>query len=334
MVAVAGRGIKGVTWIRLRQSHLCATLCPMKSPNFFGETGLERMSERRTDEGWIQSLTEAADAVILPIWRTRNLIAQVNDAPMAVRIALTEIRHILTEEAHPIFLGYRDGAPHFAVDLSHMEEPTELPELNGRGEFTDIREHGLHMPREDGGLLAYIKAIANWHHTHKFCGRCGGATEPREGGHMRQCTNADCKAQHFPRTDPAVIMLVSSGAKIILARKKGWPEDRYSILAGFVEQGETLEGAVIREVQEEVGVPITNVRYHSSQPWPFPANLMFGFFAEALSETITIDDDELDHARWFHRDELIEEARQYAEKPHSVSIARRLMSEWALGNEP
>ncbi|MBT3535538.1 MAG: NAD(+) diphosphatase, partial [Rhodospirillaceae bacterium] len=181
---------------------------------------------------------------------------------------------------------------------------------------------------------AYIKAIANWHHTHKFCGRCGSATEPRDGGHMRECTNADCKAQHFPRTDPAVIMLVSSGDKIILARKKGWPEDRYSILAGFVEQGETLEGAVTREVLEEVSVPVTNVRYHSCQPWPFPANLMFGFFAEAQSETIKIDDDELDHARWFHRDELIEEARQYAEKPHSVSIARRLMSEWALGNEP
>jgi NAD+ diphosphatase len=306
----------------------------MKPPNFFGETGLERMSERRTDKDWLRVVSESADAVVLPIWRTRNLIVQQGDGPAAVRVSLTEVAAILSDEVHPIFLGLQNGVPHFAIDLSHMDDPMALPEFSGKGDFTDIRAAGLDLPREDGGLLAYIKALANWHQTHKFCGRCGSPCEPRDGGHMRQCVNPDCKTQHFPRTDPAVIMLVSSGDKIILARKKGWPEDRYSILAGFVEQGETLEGAVTREVMEEVSIPVTNVRYHSCQPWPFPANLMFGFFAEAQSEDIKIDDDELDHARWFHRDELIEEAKRYAEKPHSVSIARRLMSEWALGHEP
>jgi NAD+ diphosphatase len=236
----------------------------MKSPNFFGETGLERMSERRTDKDWLRALTESADAVVLPVWRTRNLIVQQGDGPAAVRVSLTEVSAALCDEAHPIFLGFQNGVPHFAIDLSHMDDPLTLPELSGRGEFTDIREAGLDLPREDGGLLAYVKALANWHHTHRFCGRCGSPCEPRDGGHMRECTNPDCKAQHFPRTDPAVIMLVSSGDKIILARKKGWPEDRYSILAGFVEQGETLEGAVIREVMEEVSVPVTNVRYHSA----------------------------------------------------------------------
>ena len=307
---------------------------PMKSPNFFGETGLDRMAERRTDEAWLRRVMEGEDAVILPVWRTRNLIDPEGDGPSIVRISITEFRRVIEDSPYHVFLGYRDNTPHFAVDLSHMDDPLTLPELSGKGEFTDIREPGLHLPREDGGLLAYVKAIANWHHTHKFCGRCGSVCEPRDGGHMRQCINPDCKAQHFPRTDPAVIMLVHAGDKIILARKKGWPEDRYSILAGFVEQGETLEGAVIREVMEEVGIAVTNVRYHSSQPWPFPANLMFGFFAEAQNETIRIDDDELEHARWFHRDELIDEAREYARKPHSISIARRLMSEWALGHEP
>ena len=306
----------------------------MKSPNFFGETGLERMSERRTDKDWLRSVSESVDAVILPIWRAKNLVVQQGDLPTAVRVSYTDVSAILDNTAHPIFLGFQNGIPHFTVDLSHLDDPLALPELSNKGDFTDIREAGLHLPREDGGLLAYIKAIANWHQTHKFCGRCGSPCEPRDGGHMRQCTNTDCKTQHFPRTDPAVIMLVSSGDKIILGRKKGWPEDRYSILAGFVEQGETLEGAVTREVMEEVSIPVTNVRYHSCQPWPFPANLMFGFFAEALSENITVDDDELEHARWFHRDELIEEAKKYAEKPHTVSIARRLMSEWALGHEP
>ena len=128
----------------------------------------------------------------------------------------------------------------------------------------------------------------------------------------------------------AVIMLVSSGDKIILGRKKDWPDDRFSILAGFVEPGETIEGAVAREVMEEVGIPITNIKYHSSQPWPYPSNLMLGFFAEALSEEIRITDDELAEARWFTRDELIDEAEAYVKKPHSVSIARRLIAEWAL----
>jgi NAD+ diphosphatase len=306
----------------------------MKSPNFFGETGLDRMSERRTDKDWLRAATESVEAVVLPIWRTRNLIIQQGEGSAAVRVSLTEVSSILNNQVHPIFLGLQDGVPHFAVDLSHMDDPLALPELSGKGVFTDVREAGLDLPLEDGGLLAYVKAIANWHQTHKFCGRCGSPCESRDGGHMRECTNSDCKAQHFPRTDPAVIMLVSSGDKIILARKKGWPEDRYSILAGFVEQGETLEGAVVREVMEEVNIPVTNVRYHSCQPWPFPANLMFGFFAEAQSEKIKIDDDELEHARWFHRDELIDEARRYADKPHSISIARRLMSEWALGHEP
>ena len=306
----------------------------MKSPNFFGETGLERMSERRTDKDWLRSVSESATAVVLPIWRAKNLIVMQGDMPAAVRVSYTEVSAILSNDTQSIFLGFQDDIPHFAVDLSHMDDPLALPEFSNKGDFTDIREAGLHLPREDGGLLAYIKALVNWHQTHKFCGQCGGPCEPRDGGHMRECTNPDCKTQHFPRTDPAVIMLVSSGDKIILGRKKGWPEDRYSILAGFVEQGETLEGAVTREVMEEVSIPVTNVRYHSCQPWPFPANLMFGFFAEALSEDIKVDDDELEHARWFHRDELIKEARQYAEKPHTVSIARRLMSEWALGLEP
>ena len=131
----------------------------------------------------------------------------------------------------------------------------------------------------------------------------------------------------------AVIMLVSSGDKIVMGRKKDWAEDRFSILAGFVEPGETLEGAVAREVMEEVGIPVTNINYHSSQPWPFPSNLMLGFFAEAESEEINIQDDELAEARWFSRDELINEAKEYARKPHSVSIARRLISEWALETE-
>ena len=303
----------------------------MKSPNFFSETGLNRMAERRIDSVWLEEVAGHKDAVVLPVWRTHNLIDDLTGKPKAVGLSMGSISDIIDDTSHLVFLGYRGQVPYFTIDLSHMDEPSELPPLKGSGQFTDIRNIGLDLPKEDGGLLAYSRAIAQWHKTHIFCSRCGSPTVPRDGGHMRQCTNPDCNTQHFPRTDMAVIMLVSSGDKIVMGRKKDWAEDRFSILAGFVEPGETLEGAVAREVMEEVGIPVTNINYHSSQPWPFPSNLMLGFFAEAESEEINIQDDELAEARWFSREELIDEAREYAQKPHSVSIARRLISEWALG---
>ena len=305
----------------------------MKPPNFFAETGLERMSERRADGDWLRQAMEAADAVIVPVWKTSNLVVTIDGTSRAVRLSVRELSGVLGDGIEPVFLGYREGAPHFAVDLSHIPDPLALPALNGRGAFTDIRDVSLDMPREEGGLLAYSRALFHWHRTHRYCGRCGAPTEARDAGHMRQCTSPDCRAQHFPRTDMAVIMLVSRGDHVLLGRKPDWPEGRFSVLAGFVEPGETLEAAVAREVMEEAGVAVTDVRYHSSQPWPFPANLMLGFFARTETEALQRNDAELAEARWFHRDELIEEARAYAERPHSVSIARRLMAEWALGHE-
>lgn len=315
-----------------------AALCDvvtMKLPNFFGESGLDRMSERRDDDAWLADLLRAPEALFVPQWRTRSFVDRLDsEAPRAAHLTTPEIAELAKEGADFVFLGYRDGVPYFSIDVSHLDEPETHPALTGRGEFADIRDVSLFMPREEGGMLAYARAIAHWHNTHRFCGRCGSTTRVESGGHVRRCTNADCNAQHFPRTDPAVIMLVYRGDKVILARKKGWPEGRHSILAGFVEPGETLEGAVIREVMEEVGVPVSNVRYHSSQPWPFPANLMLGYFAEAQSETLTVCDDELEHARWFTRDELMDEALAFRKQPSNVSIARRLLAEWVTGEEP
>jgi len=306
----------------------------MRTPNFFAETGLDRMSERRADADWLRALRDSADAVILPVWKTHNLVAQVEETSRAVMLAVREVRGAIAEDTHFVFLGYRGGVPHFAVDLSHHEEPLALPPLAGRGEFRDIRDVGLDMPRDEGALLAYSRALFHWHRTHGFCGRCGAPTESRDAGHVRVCTGTGCGAQHFPRTDMAVIMLVSRGDYALLGRKAEWPEGRFSVLAGFVEPGESLEGAVAREVMEEAGIAVRDVRYHSSQPWPFPANLMLGFFARTDTEELRLNDRELAEARWFHRDELIGEARAYAQRPHAVSIARRLMADWALGNEP
>lgn len=305
----------------------------MKSPNFYAETGLNRMADRRGDSVWLAEQQEKQNAIVLPVWRTQNLISLKSAKPQVGQLTIDEITKILEQKPHLVFLGHRNGTPYFSVDISFIDDPQAIPELQAIGDFTDIRDISLDLPRKDGGLLAYSRAIAQWHKTHQFCNRCGSPTISKDGGHMRQCTNADCNAQHFPRTDMAVIMIVSSGDKIILGRKKDWPKNRFSILAGFVEPGETIEGAVEREVMEEVGIPITNIRYHSSQPWPYPSNLMLGFFAEALSDEIHITDDELAEARWFTRDELIDEAIAYRKKPHSVSIARRLISEWTLKTE-
>ena len=306
----------------------------MKQPNFFGETGLDRMSERRGDGVWLAELLSAPSALFVPVWRTRSFVDQSNaETPRSAHLSRAEIAGLAGEGAEFIFLGFRDKVPYFSVDLSHLDAPETHPSLIGRGEFADIRDVSLFMPREEGAMLAYARAIAYWHHTHRFCGRCGSPTVAEAAGHIRRCQNPDCNTQHFPRTDSAVIMLVHRGDKVILGRKKGWPEGRHSILAGFVEPGETLEGAVTREVMEEVGVPVTNVRYHSSQPWPFPGNLMLGYFAEAMSGELTICDDELEHARWFTRDELMDEALAFRKQPTAVSIARRLLAEWVTGEE-
>src|SRR5262249_4560440 len=153
-------------------------------------------------------------------------------------------------------------------------------------------------------LLAYARGLMHWHARHGFCGVCGSRTESASAGHVRKCTNPDCGASHFPRTDPAVIMLVHDGDKALLGRQKVWPQGMYSTLAGFVEPGESLEETVRREVYEETGIAVGEVVYHSSQPWPFPASLMIGFHAEARSRTINRVDSELEDAGWFSRAEL------------------------------
>jgi NAD+ diphosphatase len=170
--------------------------------------------------------------------------------------------------------------------------------------------------------------MTHWHATHKYCGSCGAPTESREGGHLRVCTDPDCARAHFPRTDPAVIMLVAKDDRCLLGRKAEWPPGRYSTLAGFVEPGESLEDAVRREVMEETGVVVSDVEYHSSQPWPFPASLMLGFFCRAETEVVQRNDKELEDARWFTREELRNGNGGMGIAPRPISIARRLIDDW------
>ena len=221
------------------------------------------------------------------------------------------------------------GVPYFALELSHLDEAEAARRFAGRGVFHDLRALGPRIDRRQGALLAYARAMMYWHQRHRFCGVCGAPTQSDQGGHVRHCTNAACKATHFPRTDPAVIMLVTLDDRCLLARQRQWPQGQHSTLAGFVEPGESLEDAVRREVREEAAVELASVRYHSSQPWPFPASIMLGFTATATSADYRINADELEGGGWF--------TREFLRAPHDPdefrlprpdSIARRLIEDW------
>lgn len=220
-----------------------------------------------------------------------------------------------------LFLG-RDpeGIPYFAIDQELVP--------GDEHRVTHLREISSRLPAGASGLFVHAVGIANWHQRNRFCPNCGNLTESIAAGHVRQCPN--CKAQQFPRSDPAVIMLVvDDDDRALLGRAPAWPEGRFSTLAGFVEPGESLEQAVIREVFEEVGVVVDEVTYQASQPWPFPSSLMLGFHAHASGTEIKIDADEIAEARWLSRDELIDAGRRgEILMPGSISIARWLIERW------
>jgi len=197
------------------------------------------------------------------------------------------------------------------------------------GALRDLRNVGVAVAPPVGALLAYARAMIYWERRHRFCGDCGHPTRSTEGGFVRTCTNEACGKQIFPRTDPAIIVIVQSGDRCLLARQPSWPPGRYSIIAGFVEPGESLEDAVKREVREEAGIEVSEVYYQSSQPWPFPSSLMVGFMATAATTEFNLFDNELEEARWMTRPQIAEELRAGQLKlPPGLSISRRLIESW------
>jgi NAD+ diphosphatase len=230
----------------------------------------------------------------------------------------------------PVLLGVDDGVPTWAIDSVEEDADRLLAEAGSEARWSTLMEVGALMDPRHASLLAQALGLANWHRRHLFCGSCGAATEVGEAGYLRTCTA--CSTQHFPRLDPAVIMLVTKGRRCILGRQAVWPARMYSALAGFVEPGESLEDAVAREVAEEVGVTVTDVRYHSSQPWPFPSSIMLGFMATAESDDLDVDRSELEDARWWDADEIAEGAADGGLMlPGPVSIARQLVDSWLDG---
>lgn len=298
---------------------------------------LDRAGLFRKDEDWISNKLAHPQSQIVPVWRNLNLIDGMDTAPQSRLVDRVDANEIL-EMAHQItLLGIAGDIAYFAADISSLEEDP-AHELVNQGQFVDLRQVGPRLGAEESALMAHARGMLFWHQKHQHCGVCGAPTKSHEGGHMRKCTSTECGAPTFPRTDPAVIMLIShqppSGPpQCLLGRQAIWPEGNYSTLAGFVEPGESLEEAVAREVHEEAGIHITNVTYQASQPWPFPASIMLGFWGEATTTDIQIDEHEIEDAQWFNAPDL----RNFGEwgdedtklhLPRKDSISRYLIETW------
>ncbi len=307
----------------------------------FATASLDRADHLRADALKPTGLLVDEAALGYAYWRGKLLFC----APDNSHLAGLPTDHQIFSAANepPVFLGMTAGGPRFVFDISAWE-PENVPDGHGDffdasgiqhpdvpddHQFVDLRSHLSVISVDDSEVAATAKAILGWHESHRFCARCGKSTKPEMAGWQRQCPA--CGTRHFPRTDPVVIMLVTRGNSVLVGRSPGWPDGMYSLLAGFVEPGETLESAARREVFEEVGVRIGRVGYLASQPWPFPASLMVGCWCEAQNTEITIDPLEVEAARWFTREEMVDVfAGQFPGvfPARTGSIAHHLLKNW------
>jgi len=300
---------------------------PASRPNAYTGSPLDRAALLREDADWIQQALADPETLFAPVWRSKSLMKGVEDGhPEAVLLTGAAAGAVRMQDGPWAFLGLWEQRPVFAVDCSAAEDP--LPLLpDGMGSFADLRQVAGLLPAGEASVLAHARGMMHWRTRHRFCGACGASCVPRSAGNVMVCTA--CNSQHFPRTDPAVIMLVVRGESCLLGHSQRFPNvTMYSTLAGFVEPGESFEEAVRREVKEEAGVEVGDVAYHSSQPWPFPSSIMIGFHAEGLTEEISIDTSELRDARWFTKDQIRNHQANGFSLPRADSIARRLIEDW------
>jgi NAD+ diphosphatase len=299
----------------------------------FAGNPLDRVSERRRDEEWIASLLADPNSRVLPLYDLKPAVADML-RPALDWQTLTPWRAAIEAGAVCIFLGIGDdGCARFAIDASGGSA-----EADQAVENIDVRTLAPLVPAGEAAILAEARSLIDWHARHGFCAQCGTPTDISQAGWTRRCPN--CRAHHYPRSDPVSIMLVVRGEHALLGRNKRRPGQRFSCLAGFMEPGETPEEAVRREVHEESGIRVGRVKYLAAQPWPFPSTLMMGFLAEGISEDITIDPEELAEARWFERAEIREMVARAAggeDDPNRVSIpqplaiAHHLCRRWSNG---
>jgi len=310
----------------------------------FAGNNLDRADTLRRDEDQLRTSAERADSRYL-VFSNLNVLVDTRKSPQLGWLRQGDIA-ALNIAAPPIFLGIgrspganadpgEQSVAHFALDISCLQDPSHELGLDDSWQFKDCRMAAMELPDNQTGVIAQARSQLEWHSHHPFCSRCGERTEQQRGGHARHC--AGCKADHFPRTDPVVIMLISDGERCLLgqsAAQSGAYRGFYSTLAGFIDQGESIEEAVRREIMEEAGIVVGDVQYHSSQPWPFPSSLMIGCTGLARSIDITMDTVEMADVRWFERGEVLRSlAKENSDLklPGPFAIAHHLIKSWAEG---
>ncbi len=271
----------------------------MSEVHTFAGGTLDRAGHRRTEADWLAARLKDPTTRIVPLWKQQPLVTPRRDG--IGWLSPDDVDGYLMSGVPTVFLGEKDDIAHFAIDVTSFDDANRSEPFTNVGKFMDLRAIALQLPIGDPSVLGTAKAILDWNARHQFCAVCGNATEMRECGYMRKCTDGECNAEHFPRTDPVVIMLPVRGDDCLIGRQPMFPANMYSALAGFIEPGENIEEAVRREVMEEAGITVSDVRYHSTQPWPWPSSLMIGCFADAQTSEITVDGLELEEARWVSR---------------------------------
>ena len=306
----------------------------------FTGSPLDRAGNERRDQAWLEGQLAHSARRYLAL-RDLEALVEGDPAPSVAWLAPDELPNG-SLDGDPVLLGLDGGEPRFAIDLTAVDEAALAGPLADGRRFAEVRGVSPDLPVRDTAILAQARSLVDWHARHRFCAVCGGPTRSRNGGLMRVCEG--CGAEHFPRVDPVVIVLIIDGDRCLLVSGRARPGSSYTCIAGFMEPGETVEEAVRREVREEAGVEVAAVRYHSSQPWPFPASLMLGCHAEAASEAIAIDPEEIKDARWFDRADVARAAAFAAGEiegesdldfgvPAPFTISHQLIRAWTSAAE-
>jgi NAD+ diphosphatase len=298
--------------------------------NTFAGNPLNRASDKRVDAAWLTEKLNSNDALAIAIWNGKPLLEKGKERGLQISYLPANMAEELSGGAERLlFMGLWKDTAVFAVDLEGGTDPAEGP-LQGMGAFEDLRGAALRLPPTDAAMVATAKQMFEWRRRHRHCAACGNQTDVVEGGWKRQCPA--CKAEHFPRTDPVVIMLAVHGERCMVGRQAAWPPRMFSALAGFLEPGETIEEACARELEEEAGLKTASVAYHSTQPWPYPSSLMIGLIAQVEDDDATPDQTELSEVKWLTKAEardVLAGKHPDVAAPTPMAIAHQLLKAWA-----
>ena len=307
---------------------------------YYRELILDRAPDSRRSPDWLKQQWTRRHSRVFVLRHDKSLMRrQPHDpeTPEIIHLPRGDVDDLVKSLDQLVFLGIDQDGPLFALDVSKHHDD-QVHERFGDAEFIDLREVAWRLDAQQAARLAYARGLTFWNRNHRFCGLCGSPTLPENGGHMRRCSNSDCGRMHFPRTDPAVIMLVEDrrdpdNRRCLLGRNARFPNRMMSTLAGFVDPMESLEETVAREVFEECGIHVDNIEYQASQPWPFPSSIMLGFRARATSFEIAVDGSEIEEAYWFSAEELLTfgewgDGGDNFSLPRQDSIARYLVNSW------